>query len=231
MRRFLRRFGFDLVRYPAGTRSGAQLASVLRQLDPDLLVDAGAHRGEFGALCRALGYRGRIIAFDPAGESNSELQKRARDDGAWMVMPVALGDLSGEADFKVSEQAVLSSLLPASAIGLAEYGALSRTEQARVGVVRLDEALTELAPTAKRILLKSDTQGFDLRVLEGATGVVERIVAIHIELSIQPFYDGAPDYLEVLAWLRAHGFEPVDVVPGAMHAGLLAEIDCLLRRS
>jgi FkbM family methyltransferase len=220
----------ELVRYPAGTRSGAQLASVLQQLDPDLLVDVGANRGDFSALCRALGYRGRIIAFDPAGGSNEWLEKRAKDDDDWIVVPIALGDASGEVELKVSEDGVLSSLLPASPVGLAEYDALRRTESARVRIARLDEVLTEVAPGAQRIFLKSDTQGFDLRVLEGAAGVLDRVVAIHIELSPQPFYDGAPDYLEVLAWLRERGFEPSDVVPGAMHAGLLAEIDCLLRR-
>jgi len=226
-----RRFGFDVARYPAGTRSGTQLAKLLRDLAPDLLVDVGAHLGEFGTRCRSLGYRGRIIMFDPALDPRGELARRAGRDPLWTVIPVAIGDASGEADLNVSTQPVLSSLLPASAIGVAEYDGLRRTRSVRVRVSRLDEVLVELEPIAERILLKSDTQGFDLRVLEGAAGVLDRIIAIHIELSVQPFYEGAPDYLEVLAWLRRRGFAPVDFEPGAMHDALLAEVDCLLRRT
>jgi hypothetical protein len=99
-------------------------------------------------------------------------------------LPVAIGDISGEADFNVSTQQVLSSLLPASATGVAEYVGLKRTRSVRVR-----------------------------------------------ELSLQAFYEGAPDYLEVLAWLRRRGFAPVDLDPGAMHDALLAEVDCLLRRT
>jgi FkbM family methyltransferase len=231
VRSLLRRLGFEVTRYPAGTRSGTQLANVLRDLAPDLLVDVGAHLGEFGTRCRLLGYRGRIIAFDPALDPRGELAQRAGGDPLWTVLPVAIGDISGEADFNVSTQPVLSSLLPASATGVAEYVGLRRTRSVRVRVARLDEILLELAPNAERILLKSDTQGFDLHVLEGAAGVLDRIVAIHIELSLQAFYEGAPDYLEVLAWLRRRGFAPVDLDPGAMHDALLAEVDCLLRRT
>lgn len=230
MRRFLRRLGVEIVRYPAGTRLGTQLANVIRDVAPDLLVDVGAHRGDFGVRCRALGYRGQIIAFDPAAGSNEELQRRSRADHAWTVLPIALGNRSGEADFNVSDEPVLNSMLPASATGIAEYASLDRTSSVPVRVTRLDEVLLEVAPVARRVLLKTDTQGFDLHVLEGAAGVLDRIAAIHIELSLQRFYEGAPDYLDVLAWLRQRGFEPVDVEPGAMHAGLLAELDCLLRR-
>jgi hypothetical protein len=48
-------------------------------LAPDLLVDVGAHLGEFGTRCRSL-YRGRIIAFDPALDPRGGLAQRAGGD-------------------------------------------------------------------------------------------------------------------------------------------------------
>ena len=53
------------------------------------------------------------------------------------------------------------------------------------------------------MLLKTDTQGWDLEVIEGAAGCLERVVALQVELSVRPIYEGSPGWLEVLARLRA----------------------------
>jgi FkbM family methyltransferase len=229
-RSILHRLGLDLIRYPAGTRWGSALEQVIRETDPDLLVDVGAYQGEFSGWCRALGFRGRVISFEPSPAEAAALERKAAGDSSWAVYEMALGDERGEADLHVAGTPVLNSLLPASRVGLAQYSALATTVRECVAVVRLDEILEEVAPDAERIFLKVDAQGYDLRVLRGAVGVLSRVVAIHVELASQPFYEGAPDYLEVLATLREWGFEPVEIVSGATSAGFLAEADCLLRR-
>src|SRR5262249_8187007 len=157
------------------------------------------------------------------------LESRASDDPSWTVHRVAVGDEAGDAELHVAATPLLDSLLPASEVGLAQYSDLASTRSEHVGVARLREGLATGARGAQRVFLKVDTQGFDLRVLRGAAGVRDRIVAIHVELVLRSFYEGGGDYIDVLTLLREWGFAPVEIVSGATHRGLLAEADCLLR--
>lgn len=124
----------------------------------------------------------------------------------------------------------LNSLLPASDRGRRYIGNLRATEATPVRVARLDEILDDVAPGAQSAFLKSDTQGYDFQVLQGAGWVLDRISAIHVELMFQDLYTGATDYLEVLTWLRGKGFDLVDLVPRLRAGGLMAEADALLCR-
>jgi FkbM family methyltransferase len=229
-RTLLRRFGVDVVRYPAGTAWGATIQHALEDTRPDVLVDVGACHGEFAAQCRALGYNGPIVSFEPAASAVAVLERRAAYDSRWIVRRVALGDEVGEAELHVGADPQLNSLLRPDARAAAVFAGLQADDVERVPVARLDAVLEDVAPGAQRVFLKVDAQGYDLRVLEGAVNVLERVVAIHVELSIQPVYEGSPDYLTVLGWLRERGFEPAGIVSRATLGPLLAEADCLLRR-
>lgn len=229
-RSILHRLGFDVIRYPAGTSWGTSLRRVLEETRPDVLVDVGACRGAFSDHCRALGFRGPVVSFEPAAAQADALARRAAADPSWTVRRLALADEPGEAELHLGEDALLSSLLRPRPAALAAYAGLRGDRTERVPVARLDGVLDQLAAGATRVFLKIDTQGSDLRVLRGATAVLDRVVALHVELSVQPVYEGSPDYLEVLAWVREHGFEPVEIVSRATLGPLLAEADCLLRR-
>ena len=68
-RELVRRRGFDLVRYPSVESLDDHLATLLRRLRIECVVDVGAHHGEFGLSLRRQGYSGRIVSFEPASES------------------------------------------------------------------------------------------------------------------------------------------------------------------
>lgn len=76
LRRAVRRLGIDVVRHrPAGH----DLVRLLHRYEIDLVLDVGAHRGDFGALLREAGYRGRIVSFEPLrGPRRAASPRRAR---------------------------------------------------------------------------------------------------------------------------------------------------------
>ena len=78
-----------------------------------------------------------------------------------------------------------------------------------VQVVPLDSLFTSLMkPIAEpRILLKIDTEGYDLQVFRGATRALPHILALQAELFVEPVFDHAPHYLEALAEFEQAGFE------------------------
>jgi FkbM family methyltransferase len=243
----LRRFGVDVVRWSASTgyqgglrelletsyrtelRSGylAELRTLLDETRPDLLVDVGGNRGEFVRDARASGYRDQIISFEPVAATASALRKRANSDPLWTVETCGLGDRDERRVIQVPAADDLASFLKPTDRGLAVLPHLAETRVETVEVRRLDDVLGD---RGTRIFLKVDTQGWDMHVLSGASSVVERVVAVQIELALDPLYKGADDYLSILAWLRRAGFAPTAYFPVLVIGGRVYEVDCLLRR-
>lgn len=54
--------------------------------------------------------------------------------------------------------------------------------------------------------LKTDTQGFDLQVLEGAVGVLQNFGGLQLEVSVLPIYENIVYFLDAIKIIREHGF-------------------------
>jgi hypothetical protein len=101
-----------------------------------------------------------------------------------------------------------------------------------VVIRRLDEACRDAVLSATATFLKADVQGYELMVLESATGILASIVGLQLEMSITPLYLGAPTLLAVVKRARDLGFELVGLEPGFAAAdGRLLQADGLFRRS
>jgi hypothetical protein len=84
------------------------------------------------------------------------------------------------------------------------------------------------------LLLKVDTQGSDIDVLEGAERILGFVAVLVIELSLIPLYEGAPGYIDALRYVEDAGFALAAVVPVGHDtaSGVLVELDgCFVRRS
>ncbi len=81
------------------------------------VLDVGANVGQFAELLRLMGYRGKIISFEPLRAAYQELAAKAAADGNWEAHNFALGMQCGHATINVSNYSVLSSLLPLTAAG------------------------------------------------------------------------------------------------------------------
>jgi hypothetical protein len=84
----------------------------------------------------------------------------------------------------------------------------------RVALRRLDEVQHPAIQTSQRLMLKIDTQGYEMAVLRGAEKMLPRLAGVQLELSLAPLYEGQTLYLELIDWLRARGFDLWSVIPG-----------------
>jgi hypothetical protein len=73
---------------------------------------------------------------------------------------------------------------------LTQIEAPSGMETETVAVRRLDGVLPDLmrGRDGQRILLKMDTQGYDLKCFSGAGGCLGQVEALFSELSVKPIY-------------------------------------------
>ena len=243
LQRWLKARGYSIYRdvprdlaNPLGVELAAHsalLRAVLERADVNLVLDVGAHQGGYRDLLRASGYDGEIVSFEPVSTSFAALKARAADDPAWRVHHLALGRAAGTATLNVARESNFTSFLEPNDFSVARFGGSAVDRREEVEVARLDAVFGELTAhvAAPRVLLKTDTQGWDLEVIEGAAGVLEHVAALQAELSVRPIYEGATSWLEVLTRLGELGFRPAQLTSVGRDDALgLLELDCLLVR-
>jgi len=82
------------------------------------------------------------------------------------------------------------------------------------------------------VLLKIDAQGNEDRVLRGAAGIMNRISAIQVELSLVPLYAGQLLFEEMRREMESPGYAPFAIFPGGVsrNTGQTAQWDGFLVR-
>jgi FkbM family methyltransferase len=210
------------------------LRAVLERREVNCVIDVGAHTGGFASELREAGYAGEIVSVEPIAESFEALSARTREDPRWRAHRLALGSAEGRARMHVARQSNFTSLLRPTPFSVEWFGGSAVEREEEVEVQRLDAVFASLVahvPRPPRVLLKTDTHCWDLEVIEGAGGCLDRVVAIQVELSLRALYEGSVDWLEALATLRKLGFRPAHLTSVGRDAGLgVVELDCLLIR-
>ena len=216
------------------------LRHLLAQLGVTTVIDIGANTGGYRDLLRRyIGYNGRIVSFEPVPSVFETLRANAAGDEQWAGRQMALGDTDGELDINVTSRSTMSSFLARDEARLQDLGyehLLNVTEvvaSERVPVRRLDAIFDEVVgDRSERVFLKCDTQGYDLKVMAGAEGILSSIVAVQIELSIKPVYAGAPAYAEVIERMSVLGFDVTGIFPVRQdELSRILNFDCVMINS
>lgn len=230
-----RALGFEL--QPLWRMRQLALSGHLREmfelLRIDTVLDVGANTGQYRDFLRLeVGFKGTIVSFEPVSRNVQVLRERAAGDPRWRVLDCALGDRDGQLSINVMKSDDFSSFLaPADGVEgeYKEKCSVDHTET--VATRRLDGLLDEALAGHEqaRIYLKMDTQGFDLKVVEGASGVLHRVRALQTEVAVQRLYQGMPDFVEAIQTLSAEGFEVTGLFPVSRDARLrVVEFDCIM---
>ncbi len=75
-------------------------------------------------------------------------------------------------------------------------------------------------------------QGFDLEALHGAGVVIEQLLAMQSEVSVQPIYDGMPNMNTALESFHKISFKITGLYPVTRDTELgIIEFDCVMRRN
>jgi len=192
-------------------------------------VDVGAHAGQFTKLFARLAPEGRVIAVEPSPYALSILRTvvRLKRLASVTIVPKGLSDRPGSL--------VLNSPIKRSGalgFGLASFAAAAPARPMRrdtVAVETLDRLSRELR-LARCDLIKCDVEGWEVQVLEGGRGVLERfrpILLVEVSAASLARSGQTPERLwSLLAPLgyvaaRLPGLEPV--------AGFAGDADYLFR--
>jgi FkbM family methyltransferase len=194
--------------------------AMLRSAEVDLVIDVGAHQGEYGGSLRAAGYRGEILSFEPVAEHFQQLLAASAGDESWHCLNQAGGARSETAAINVSANDGHSSSL----LGMTEVheraapGSHFERTQA-IEVIAVDEALRERAASPRAAYLKADTQGYEHEVLAGAGEALQHCLAVELELSLTPIYEDQLLLGEMIELMRGKGFRPTHLEPEFVDPG------------
>lgn len=222
--------GFEVIRKKRHPSLNSHLEKVLREYDINMVVDVGANYGQFARSLRKIGYRGPIYSFEPVSECFAHLEKIARRQPDWHIYRLGVGSDRAVMDIHVSTSTDLSSLLPHNAFGQERFQKISVKDRETIQIDTLDSILADVlrAPDI-RMLLKTDTQGFDLQVFEGIREYRDRLNAILCEVSFLPIYDGMPSFDTSINTFVDAGFSVSGLYPVTRNKDLsLIEMDCIL---
>ncbi|MEM8915309.1 MAG: FkbM family methyltransferase [Pseudomonadota bacterium] len=181
----------------------------------DVIFDVGANVGQYASKLRRIGFDGPIVSFEPLVSVHRDLEAAAADDPDWVVAPpMALGAEDGTITINRSAETDMSSALEFNAEMAKLLSSSAHVAQETVPQRRLDGLFAEYVSSDQKPMLKIDTQGFERQVLDGATGVLDQLALIQLELSIIEIYEGEPTWRDMVSHLESLGFEPVLFIPG-----------------
>ena len=236
-RRFLQLFGYDILKISKYHPSlETHLKTVLHTLDVGVVIDVGANNGGYGRTLRQLGFKGRIVSFEPVKNCFDDLTRISAHDPDWHCHNFALGAEKKQMTIHVPSSSDFASFLTVSDKARQIWNDdFSKVVSQEVQIQRLDEVFQDLILPLKKeksIFLKMDTQGFDLEVIKGGQGILDQITGLQSELSVFPIYDQMPDYITAFSLFKECGFEVSGIYPVSRDRETLTvvEFDCVMLR-
>jgi len=169
-------------------------------LNGGVCVDIGANLGLHTVLLSNLvGSGGRVFAFEPEARNFELLEYNLRRNGLANVAAsrCALGSAEGVCQLNLSPDN----------FGDHKIGGQSRGPAQEVRITTLDTALQHVPDGSVR-LIKIDVQGYELEVLRGMKGTLERNADVILLLEISPTHlaEVGTSATELVSAIRALGF-------------------------
>lgn len=198
-------FGYDLLHLPTDPIVRQQL-DLLKRHNINLIFDIGANTGQYGQRLRKLGFKGRIVSFEPLPDAFQQIRKLAYQDEDWSVVNTAMGNFTGEAIINVSRNSYSSSMLDVLPAHLESAPESAYVDKVNVSVQTVDALIDQYYSKDSRLYIKIDTQGFEKEVFDGSLQSLDKISGFQMELSLVPLYKGETLMQDMVNLLREYGF-------------------------
>ncbi len=194
---------YRVIRHTDGNRFQAIESSLLslsaRGFRPRLVIDGGAHLGEFSLLARRIFPDATIHLFEPQPTCAAPLRTLCTTKG-FVLHECALADADGTVRFSESHAADTG----------AQVMLRDGPDIVPVRACRLDGVFGAAAGGQDGALLKLDLQGYELHALRGGLDLLHRTEVVLTEVSffIQEY---APRIAVLSAFLDECGFDLYDI--------------------
>ena len=188
-----------------------------------VVIDIGAHAGQFSKLFARMATRGHVYAFEPSAYARSIMEPALGLNGIKNVTlnPVGLSDVA--ATLALHTPIKRSRALGFGVAHLGEAGEARTTLDQMVDLTTLD-AFTQSRGLTRIDLIKADIEGWEMRALKGAERTLRRFqptLYIEIDGAYLARAGDSPDALfDWLGSLGYRGYSTPDLRPAPDWAGV-----------
>jgi len=194
----------------------------LRDLKIRTVVDAGANEGQFARFITTALPGVRVYSFEPLPGPFAKLKKWADSLPQRNVVPFNVGlgtEACGVEMFEHVELTGHSSLLQTSDLSHSLYPQTKQQRSVRVEISRLDDMLDNGAISLNpETLFKLDVQGYEDRVLRGASKVLSKSRACLLEVNLEPLYESQATFEGLFQILIGAGYRYAGCFSQGYHA-------------
>lgn len=163
-------------------------------------IDVGAHEGQEIKAIKMMFPQAKIFAFEPQKKLFQKIYKYSSNN--IIIINSAVGNESGRLKLIVPNYTPGASILQPIPKLKKEIGELSYEE---VDSTTLDEYFNRVELKSP-VVLKIDTQGYELNVLRGADLLLKHVDILYIETPLVPFYKHSSMFSEINELLVKRGF-------------------------
>lgn len=192
-----------------------------------VILDVGAYDGKTSLFLSESFPECTVHAFEPNPDAFTIMEANTRINTNIVRHKEALSNNKGTCPFYITHNKVSSSInrvrenSPDASGVLADQ--LKIRQVIQIPLLPLDELGFE-----EVLLLKMDTQGNEIRVIEGGINTFKKTRIAITEMSVHKIYENGCSYFETDAKLRELGFEPYDfIVPARKNGVEMTEFDAI----
>ena len=182
------------------------IVRILKNFKIDFVLDIGANTGQFAEKIKEFGFQKEILSFEPMSEAYKKLLKKSKKYENWQIFNKGFGQNPGKQNLNISKNSVSSSILNQNKYGLKFEPNSKYVAKEIIDLITLNQFLKQKKFIKKNVFIKIDTQGYEKKILAGASKVLKNIKGIMLEASIIPIYQGEKDYLEMIKFMKKKGF-------------------------
>ena len=172
-----------------------------------LIIDVGAHRGEFAIGVLNENYKGKIISFEPQLQIYNTLKSNSEKFENWLIHErCGIGKKNENLIMNIMSETTCSSFFKPTKYLLSIDPSTKIIKKEKSKILPLNYLFQKKYKLKKNTFLKIDTQGFDKFVLDGASKILKKILFVQLELSIDPLYKKESNYETMIKYMKKKRF-------------------------
>jgi len=169
---------------------------------PKIIFDVGANIGQFAERAISAFPQASIYSFEPISATFANLKQVAHRHSNLQAHSLAFGAEAGVSIIHLRENSVWNSLLPFNNDARNSSG---KTETIHISTI---DSFCDVNHIPRIDLLKTDTEGYDTKVLAGADRMFkeQKVHAVYTEVTFLKSDLTHTPFQEIFEFLGSHGF-------------------------